>query len=194
MSIFLNKTLEDALEDAKWEAEFSENREADLLNEYRTVKNDKGEQGHDGCFPNLSGPGATVWIKRDGHKGLLCYFDTLEEGYDFGNTFLKKHTSESIYYMEPYYGKDSLNVILTTGKGLVGGNGSLTIGIYKYRMVDNSIWSYMDEAFIVPSGLAVVLGPNGTPKQSCLDVMKDKRLNLYVIPWVRTWQQEAVRA
>jgi hypothetical protein len=195
MSTFLNKSLEEALEDAKWDAEFSENRrEEDLLEEYNATKADKGEQGHDGCFPNLSGPGATVWIKRDGAKGLLCYFDTLEEGYDFGQAFLKKHTPEPVYYTEKACPTDSLNMILTTGKGVIGSDAGLTIGMYKNRMVGSIIWTYMNEAFVVPSGLAMVLGPNGTPKQSCLEVMKDKRLCQYVIPWDYSWQQEVVRS
>jgi hypothetical protein len=193
MSTFLNKSLEEALEDAKWDAEFSENREAALLNEYNATKADKGEQGHDGCFPNLSGSGATVWIKRAGAVGLLCYFDTLEEGYDFGHAFLKKHTPEPVYYTERHYEASSLNMILTTGKGLVCSDGGITIGIYKNRMISSMIWNYMDEAFIVPPGLGMVLGLNGTPKQSCLETMKDKRLSLYVIPWAFTWKQEVVR-
>jgi hypothetical protein len=84
-------------------------------------------------------------------------------------------------------------MILTFGKGLIGSNGAITIGIYKNRMIDSIIWTYMNEAFVVPSGLAIVLGPNGTPKQSCLETMKDKRLSLYVIPWAFTWQQEVGR-
>ena len=194
MSTFLNKSLEDALEDAKWDAEFSENREADLLEEYMAAKADRGEQGHDGCFPNISGPGATVWISRKGKDGLLCYFDTLEEGYDFGHAFLKKYTSDSVYYAEQRYEMNSLHMILTTGKGLICSREGLTIGIYKNRMVGSIIWTSMNGAFIVPSGLAMVLGINGEPKQTCLEEMKDKRLRLYVIPWVRSWQEEAERA
>jgi hypothetical protein len=210
MSSFLNKSLEEALEEAKWDAEFSENREKALFEEYKTTKADGGEQGHDGCFPNLSGPGATVWICRDGHEGLLCYFDTLEEGFDFGDAFLKTHTSDlrsewlgSVNYIEwrdkmgalwaaDYNKMDSLNMILVKEKGIIGSSNHLTVGIYKYRAVASIIWSYMNSAFIVPPGLAMVLGPNGTPKRSFLETMKDKRLFLYPITWKNAWQQEAL--
>jgi hypothetical protein len=210
MSTFLNKSLEDALEDAKWDAEFSENREAILFEEYMGAKADGGEQGHDGCFPNLSGPGATVWIYREGKEGLLCYFDTIEEAYDFGEAFLKEHTSDlrserlgSVNYVEwrdkmgalwaaDYNKMDSLNMILAKEKGVIGSSRHLTVGIYKRKEVSPIVWSYMNGAFIVPPGLAMVLGPNGEPKRSFLQTMKDKRLHLYPITWANTWQQEAV--
>jgi len=212
MSSFLNKSLEEALEDAKWDAEFSENRTEALIEMYWAAKADGGEQGHDGCFPNLLGSGATVWISRKDGNGLICYFDTIEEGFDFGHAFLKEHTSDlrsefsgSKSYVEwrdsmgalwaaDYTKLDSVYKVLSSGCGHIGISNGFTVGIYKGKMVASTIWKYMNGAFIVPAGLAMVLGASGMPKTSCLDTMKDKRLSLYIVPWANTWRQEVVRA
>lgn len=201
---------ESAIEEAKWEAEFAENRMDDLLDEYREAKANRDQECGEDTFPNLDGVGATVWIRRGNVDGLVCYFDSIEEGFEFGHTFLKEHTSDlrsemngSLNYVEwrdkvgalwaaKYTPLDSLNLILGAGKGMVGSSGNLTVGIYKGRKVDDIVWGHMGNACIVPAGLAIKLGLSNMPRRVCLEPMKDVRLNKYVLSWPNNWRMEAV--
>lgn len=201
---------ESAIEEAKWEAEFAENRMDDLLDEYREAKANQDQEHGEDTFPNLSGVGATVWIRRNNADGLVCYFDTIEEGFEFGQTFLREHTSDlrsemngTLNYVEwrdkmgalwaaNYVPMDSVNIVLGTGKGFIGSSGNVTVGMYKGRKIDEIIWGHMGKACIVPAGLAIKLGLSNMPRPVCLEPLKDRRLNRYVLTWPNTWQMEAV--
>lgn len=207
MSSFVNNGIEAALEEAKWEAEFAEMREQALIDEYYMDKGNKydGEHGHDGCFPNLAGPGATVWISRLGATGLICYFDTFEEAFEFGHAFLKEHTSDlrseqgnTKDYVtwndnkgaENYKYGDSLSAICAKQGGIIGQSMQLLVGIYKNKAIHSSIWAEMSSAVIVPAGLAMVLGPNKNPKHKLLDITKDERISKYIVEWSKPWRSE----
>ena len=212
MSSFADNSIEAALEEAKWEAEFAEMREQALIDEYHMDKRNKydGEQGHDGCFPNLAGPGATVWIRRWGTTGLICYFDTIAEAFEFGHAFLKEHTSDlrsergtskdyvtwkdskgAVWAADYKYG-DSLSAIQSKQGGIIGQSEQLLVGIYKSRAIQSSIWAQMSSAVIVPAGLALILGVNKNPKDKLLDSTKDERVSKYIVEWSKPWRSELV--
>jgi len=155
--------IKQILEDAKWEAEFAEGREADLIAEYRAAKADGGEQGHDGCFPTLSGPGFTLWIQRQSAPDLLCYFDDAVKARDFGHAYLIHHTTE---YVSGY---GSL--------GLIGYSNDIRIELHAKRGAPKACLS----AFVVPVTVALKLGLHGMEPLHLFDKTKDSRVKVYML-------------
>ena len=202
----MNTSIDEMLESSKWDAEFAEGRETELIAEYYEAKADGGEQGHDGCFPNLSGPGATVWIERQGGPGLICLFDSAAEAFEFGHAFLREHTSDLkservgggdyVYWQDnmgavwaaDYRSYDNMTHIMYAGKGIIGKSSSLKVGMYADRNIWTKKWS--DNNVIVPAGLAMVLGVSGKPNAHLIDSTKHTNVSVYILAAVRDWRLE----
>lgn len=202
----MNTSFDEMLESSKWDAEFAEGRENGLIDEYYEAKADGGEQGHDGCFPNISGPGATVWIERLGAPGFICLFDSTEEAFEFGHAFLREHTSDLksermgfgdyVYWQDDmgavwaadYRSYDSINHIMNMGGGIIGKGSALTVGMYNDRRILAKNWS--DKNVIVPAGVAMILGTSGVPNAHLIDTTKNKNISTYILAPVREWRLE----
>jgi hypothetical protein len=188
----LNSSFEIALEEAKWEAEFGENRLEALLNESNLAD-------------HTQGAGFTVWIQRASADGLLCHFATMEEGFTFGHAFLRTHTSDlraelfgSKTYVEwrdnkgalwaaDYSKIDSLNMIRSRGGGLIGFGKDISVGLCTGKTIPSNAWSNMASAYIVPAGLAMGLGTHKSLNPIGIIPTPDARIHRYMLPWTASW-------
>jgi hypothetical protein len=164
------------------------------------------EQNDEIPFPDIAG--ATILINRSFSTGLLCYFTTLEEGFEFGHAFLQKHTSElrverpgvnEFFGLHDDYGKlcvadyeygDIISIIRKNGWGRIGKNKGVSIDLYTGCGIPVGIWAETINIHILPSGLAMILGEYGRVSNDTLDNTSDPRIKIYMLDWPRSWHTE----
>ena len=148
----------------------------------------------------------TVLIRRSFSTGLMCYFNTLEEGFEFGHALLREHTSDlhtersdSNTYIEWYdthgalwladyiYG-DMFSTIKMNGGGCIGKSKGFHVEIFVGHGIPANI--RVDTIHIVPPGLAITLGEYGRVSNTTLDTSSDPRIKIYMLGWSRSWKME----
>ena len=112
---------------------------------------------------------SAVWIHLP-YGNVICYFDTLEEGFEYGHAFLKENSAEINtkpavktayynYYGEPifynYIAHDSLSSISKNSSGSIGLTNQLEVFLYKEKRLPFDLWTRTEHVIISNPGIAL---------------------------------------
>ena len=143
-------------------------------------------------------PGSTIWIHLL-NDDLVCYFDTMEEGFEYGHAYLKEHSYErnvntahkTDYYncygqamFYNYISEDSFEKISKNSYGNIGLTNSIQISLYKKRTLPYNLWSYVKYAIVIEPGIALTKFNTIENK----DLKRDGRIFICTISDTKHWR------